>query len=112
VAVLHRSHPSEAQAAALRIRSASEWLATGDAHFVAGKVDGQIDSAFAAYSTALLLEPSARAGVQLAFIDDVIVPRTRKRLEHLAQVLGTEAELNRAMGRRLTALNEAARRSS
>jgi hypothetical protein len=50
--------------------------------------------------------------VQLAFIDDVIVPRTRKRLEHLAQVLGTEAELNRAMGRRLTALNEAARRSS
>ena len=50
--------------------------------------------------------------VQLAFIDDVIVPRTRKRLEHLAQVLGTEAELNRAMGRRLTALNEAARRTS
>lgn len=50
--------------------------------------------------------------VQLAFIDDVIGPRTRKRLEAMAAALGTEMELNRAMGKRLTELNVAARRTT
>jgi hypothetical protein len=62
-----------------RYRTSDFWLGAGDREFVQGRIEPY---AFAAYSDALLLRPSAHAAFQLAWIDRAFgMPITAERVD-------------------------------